>query len=120
MDQATLLKDLRGQVAALEADLRERSETVEEYRSALKAEYVAARDAQRIAATYTAWRDERVTQIAVAWVLATVFVRFCEDNGLVESAWIAGPGERLREAEDRHNIHFQQHPEQNDRDWLIV
>lgn len=115
-----LLKDLRGQVAALEADLRERSETVEEYRSALKAEYSAAREAQRIAATYTAWRDERVTQIAVAWVLATVFVRFCEDNGLIESAWIAGPGERLREAEDRHNAHFQRHPEQNDRDWLMA
>ncbi|MGI5232534.1 BREX-2 system adenine-specific DNA-methyltransferase PglX [Actinoallomurus sp. CA-142502] len=120
MNQAALLKDLRGQVAALEADLRERSETVEEYRSALTAEYAAAREAQRIAATYTAWRDERVTQIAVAWVLATVFVRFCEDNELIEAAWIAGPGERLREAEDRHNAHFQQHPEQNDRDWLIA
>jgi hypothetical protein len=108
------------QVAALEADLRKQSETVEEYRSALNAEYAAALKARRIAATYTAWRDERVTQIAVAWVLATVFVRFCEDNGLIESAWIAGPGERLREAEDRHNAHFQQHPKQNDRDWLIA
>ncbi|MGH3373437.1 MAG: BREX-2 system adenine-specific DNA-methyltransferase PglX [Actinoallomurus sp.] len=120
MDQATLLRDLRGQVSALEADLRERSETVEEDRSALKAEYAAAREAQRIAATYATWRDERITQIAVAWVLATVFVRFCEDNGLIESAWIAGPGERLREAEDRHNAHFQKHPEHNDRDWLIA
>ena len=120
MDQTRLLKDLRGQVTALEADLRERSESVEEYQSSLKAEYAAARQAQRIAATYTAWRDERITQIAVAWVLATVFVRFCEDNGLIESAWIAGPGERVREAEDRHNAHFQQHPEQNDRDWLIA
>jgi hypothetical protein len=119
MDQATLLKDLRGQVAALETDLRERSEAVEEYRSSLNAEYAAAREAQRIAATYTAWRDERITQVAVAWVLATVFVRFCEDNGLIESAWIAGPGERLREAEDRHNAHFQRYPEHNDRDWLI-
>lgn len=120
VDQARLLKDLRGQVTALETDLRERSESIEEYRLALNREYDAAHEARRLAATYTVGRDERITQVAVAWVLATVFVRFCEDNELIESPWIAGPGDRVREAEDRHNAHFQQHPEHNDRDWLIT
>ena len=38
---------------------------------------------------------ERVTQVAVAWVLGTVFVRFCEDNDLIEYPFIAGPGDRV-------------------------
>ena len=96
VNQTELLKDLRKQVAALEEDLRARSEEPDEpFKAALTAEYDHARHARRIAATYGAWRDERVTQVAAAWVLGTVFVRFCEDNGLIEEPWLAGPGERL-------------------------
>ncbi|MGW1210304.1 BREX-2 system adenine-specific DNA-methyltransferase PglX [Streptomyces sp. NPDC002499] len=120
LDQAALLKDLRRQVVVLEDDLRARSESEEEYRVRLESEYRRAREAQRTAATYGAWRDERVTQAAVAWVLACVFVRFCEDHGLIEVPFIAGPGERLVEAEERHEAHFREHPDHNDRDWLIA
>ncbi|MFG3657078.1 BREX-2 system adenine-specific DNA-methyltransferase PglX [Streptomyces sp. NPDC047706] len=120
LDQAALLKDLRRQVVILEDDLRARSESVEEYRVRLESEYRRAREAQRTAATYGAWRDERVTQAAVAWVLACVFVRFCEDHGLIEAPFIAGPGERLVEAEERHEAHFREHPDHNDRDWLLA
>lgn len=120
LDQAALLKDLRRQVVILEDDLRARSESVEEYRVRLESEYRRAREAQRTAATYGAWRDERVTQAAVAWVLGCVFVRFCEDHGLIEAPFIAGPGERLVEAEERHEAHFRQHPDHNDRDWLLA
>ncbi|MDQ0846052.1 hypothetical protein QFZ68_005732 [Streptomyces sp. V1I6] len=118
VDKAALLKDLRKQVAALEDDLRARTESVDEFRADLEREYAAAREASRTAATYGAWRDERVTQAAAAWVLATVFVRFCEDNGLVEDPFIAGPGERLADAEDRQAAFFRERPELNDRDWL--
>lgn len=118
VDKAALLKDLRKQVAALEDDLRARTESVDEFRADLEREYAAAREASRTAATYGAWRDERVTQAAAAWVLATVFVRFCEDNGLVEDPSIAGPGERLADAEDRQAAFFRERPELNDRDWL--
>ena len=45
----------------------------------------------RTAATYESWLDDRVTQSAVAWILATVFVRFCEDNGLIDLPVLAGP-----------------------------
>lgn len=120
LDQAALLKDLRRQVVVLEDDLRARSESEEEYRVRLESEYRRAREAQRTAATYGAWRDERVTQAAVAWALACVFVRFCEDHGLIEAPFIAGPGERLVEAEERHEAHFREHPDHNDRDWLIA
>jgi hypothetical protein len=95
VDLAELVKDLRRQVSVLENDLRARSEEVDEFAAALQSEYAQAREAQRTAATYGPWRDERVTQAAAAWVLSTVFVRFCEDNRLIEWPFIAGPGERL-------------------------
>lgn len=120
VDKAALLKDLRKQVTALEDDLRARTDSVDEYRTGLEREYTAAREASRTAATYGAWRDERVTQAAAAWVLATVFVRFCEDNGLVDDPFIAGPGERLADAEDRQAAFFREKPELNDRDWLVA
>ncbi|MEE1815567.1 BREX-2 system adenine-specific DNA-methyltransferase PglX [Streptomyces sp. SP18ES09] len=120
MDKAALLKDLRKQVTALEDDLRARTDSEDEFRGALEREYKAAREAQRTAATYGAWRDERVTQAAAAWVLATVFVRFCEDNGLITDPYIAGPGERLADAEDRQAAFFRERPELNDRDWLVA
>ncbi len=118
-DHAELVKDLRKQVSALEDDLRERSDE-EPFASALKTEYDEARKAERTAATYGAWRDERVTQVAVAWVLGTVFVRFCEDNGLIEWPFIAGPGDRLADAVERHEAFFKEHPEKNDRDWIVT
>ncbi|GAB2894713.1 BREX-2 system adenine-specific DNA-methyltransferase PglX [Streptomyces mayteni] len=121
-----LLKDLRKQVTALEDDLRTRSESVPAYEEQLKSEYELAREAERMAATYESWRDERITQIAAAWVLACVFVRFCEDNRLIERNWLAGVTDKetgrdgLRDAEDHHDEYVQAHPDKNDRDWLLA
>ncbi|MFF5769249.1 BREX-2 system adenine-specific DNA-methyltransferase PglX [Streptomyces californicus] len=119
LDKEALVKDLKRLVLDLEDDLRVRSETVDEFRTPLEEEYRQAKEAKRIAAPYAAWRDERVTQAAAAWVLACVFVRFCEDNRLIEEPYIAGPGERLAEAEARHDHFFRENPHLNDRDWLI-
>lgn len=119
VNQTELLKDLRKQVKTLEDDLRERSEVVAEYKAKLEAEYAHAREAKRTAAMYEAWRDERITQVAAAWVLACVFVRFCEDNRLIADPFLAGPGERLKDAEDRDGEYFRLKPEKNDRDWLV-
>ncbi|MCX4550372.1 BREX-2 system adenine-specific DNA-methyltransferase PglX [Streptomyces sp. NBC_01500] len=118
LDQATLLKDLQRQVVLLQEDLRERTESVQEYATALHAEYDRALASERTGSPYETWRDDRVVQIAAAWVLACVFVRFSEDNGLVPDAWLSGPGERLAEAQDRHDDFFRRSPELNDRDWL--
>ncbi|MEV7871762.1 BREX-2 system adenine-specific DNA-methyltransferase PglX [Streptomyces sp. NPDC088124] len=109
---------MRKQVRALEADLRERSDDVDRYRDRLRAAYEHARASGRTAATYGAWRDERITQAAVAWMLGTVFVRFCEDNGLIDRPFVAGPGRRLAEAEERQAAYRAERPGTNDRDWL--
>nr|WP_196191517.1 BREX-2 system adenine-specific DNA-methyltransferase PglX [Streptomyces sp. BRB081] len=118
-DKAALLKDLKKLVVDLEDDLRSRSASEEEFRTRLDREWREAKDARRTALSYPAWRDERVTQAAVAWVLGCVFVRFCEDNGLIDEPFLAGPGERLAEAEARHEAHFRTYPHHNNRDWLI-
>ncbi|WP_329056873.1 BREX-2 system adenine-specific DNA-methyltransferase PglX [Amycolatopsis sp. NBC_01488] len=120
VDDKQLVKDLQRQVLILEDDLRQRSDEVPEFATALRAEYDDAREKKRTAATYESWRDDRVTQAAAAWVLGTVFVRFCEDNGLIEWPFIAGPGERLADAEERHETYFREFPQRNDRDWLIA
>src|SRR6185437_1613303 len=86
----------------------------------LQAEWQRAKDAERTAAGYSAWLDERVAQAAAAWVLSCVFVRFAEDNELIDWPFLAGPGERFADAEQRHEDFFREHPEKNDRDWLIA
>ena len=140
VDQAALLKDLRAQVGSLETDLRERVEDStaikgldpqgqpESFGAYLDRQYRKAREAERTATTEGEWRREQITQAAVAWVLATVFVRFCEDNGLLEQPFIAGP----RDQDDRYGVAQdlkeawvlqgrQENPdadERTDRDWL--
>ena len=103
VDQTKLLKDLQKQVSLFEDDLRERGQDPtaikgvgpsgepESFDTYLKREYQKARDAERTAIAEGEWREDQITQAAVAWVLSTVFVRFCEDNGLLEQPFIAGP-----------------------------
>lgn len=116
IDRAKLLADLQRQVRSLEDDLRKRALAD----PALHAEWQQARTAERIAATFETWLDGRVTQAAVAWVLGTVFVRFCEDNRLIELPYLAGAGERLDVAKERQVEYFREHPDLTDRDWIIA
>ena len=108
------LKALQKQVALLEADLKPTGLASDR----LKVEWRAAKSADRTAATFETWLGERVTQVAVAWVLATVFVRFCEDNGLIEYPFIAGPGDRVQLAADLQQKFYENHPESDDLGWL--
>jgi hypothetical protein len=108
------LKALQKQVALLEVDLTPTGLASDR----LKIEWRAAKSADRTAATFETWLGERVTQVAVAWVLATVFVRFCEDNGLIEYPYIAGQGDRLQLAADLQQKYYENHPESDDRGWL--
>ena len=84
----------------------------------LRQEWQDAREAQRTTAPYESWLGDRITQVAVTWVLGTVFVRFSEDNDLVELPVIAGPSERTALARDLQQAFFQRYPEKDDRDWL--
>ena len=120
-----LLTDLRGQVTALERDLRVRASAKDggeygaEIEKKLREEHQEAFAAARTAATYESWLEGQIAQSAVAWVLGCVFVRFAEDNELIEWPFLAGPGERVTIAEERHGEYFAEHPKKNDRDWLI-
>jgi len=122
---AELVNALQKQVLALEADLRARVDGDDEYArqdgvlEAWRRDYDAAFASQRTAATWLEWRNERVTQAAVAWVLLTVFARYCEDNALVSPRWISGADSDQRtHALDARRAYFQQHPERTDREWL--
>jgi hypothetical protein len=113
-----LTGELRKLVRELEDDLRLRVEQQPDVLVRWEAEHKAAVARDRTASTWSAWRDERVTQAAVAWVLTTVFIRFCEDNGLVGPVWIAGPESRRQEALDAQLAYFREHPEHTDREWI--
>ena len=114
-----LTTDLQRQVLLLEDDLRARVAADSDLEGRWKQEHQRAVTKERTAASWVAWRDDRVTQAAVAWVLTSVFIRFCEDNALVAPVWIAGPEHRRQEALDAQLAFFRAHPEDTDREWLL-
>lgn len=114
-----LTADLRKLVLEVEDDLRTRLDEDSERRVSWQEEHRQALKAERTSAAWTAWRDDRITQSAVAWVLATVFVRFCEDNSLLSKVWISGPGTRRQEALDAEIAYFRTHPEHTWREWTL-
>ncbi|MES2938323.1 MAG: BREX-2 system adenine-specific DNA-methyltransferase PglX [Pseudomonadota bacterium] len=126
IDAKALLADLTRLLKRLEDDLRERalspSSEVPELRGQLQAEWQAARDAERTAETFESWAEQVLTQAGVHWLLSCVFLRFIEDNGLVDRPWISGTPQsgRLALARDNHDAYFRAHPHQNDRDFLIA
>lgn len=117
-----LLADLTRRLTVLEADLRERIGTVSELKASLQAEWQAARDAERTAETFESWADQVITQAGVHWLLSCVFLRFIEDNELVDRPWIAGTPDsgRLNLARDRHEAYFRAHPLETDREYLLT
>ncbi|MFE8007729.1 BREX-2 system adenine-specific DNA-methyltransferase PglX [Streptomyces sp. NPDC057418] len=97
IDGKALLGALKQQVKAAETDLTQQVKAVSEVGVRLRTEYDRARKLGRTAATWNAWLDERVTQVAVAWVLGTVFVRFCEDNLLIPEPYLTAPEDDRRD-----------------------
>ncbi|GAA4256553.1 BREX-2 system adenine-specific DNA-methyltransferase PglX [Dactylosporangium darangshiense] len=113
----TALAALQRQLKTLAADLRGQAETQPRLRSWLEAQYKEAYG-KRTGATYEAWREEQIDQAAVAWLLGTVFVRFCEDNDLIDQQFIAGPGQRTDDAVEAATAYFLEHPTHSDREWI--
>jgi hypothetical protein len=113
-----LTDDLKKQVIALEDDLRRRVDEDGELRGEWQRTHRQATEQDRTAWSWTQWRDDRVNQTAVAWVLMSVFIRFCEDNGLVKPVWITGPGRRRQEALDAELAFFREHGTWTEREWL--
>jgi hypothetical protein len=115
---AALTTDLQQQVLLLEEDLRVRLQADAERKADWKQEHQRALEKERTATSWVTWRDDRITQAAVAWVLTSVFIRFCEDNALASPVWITGPQDRRQEALDAQLAYFRTHPEHTDREWL--
>jgi hypothetical protein len=113
-----LLAELKKLLVQLEDDLRERAAELPTFSESLQSAYSRANQAERTAQTFEAWREEYLTQVAVAWILGCVFVRFLEDNGLIDEPLISGPGPRLELAKDQRTIYFQRHPTDSDREYL--
>lgn len=117
-----LLADLTRLLKRIEDDLRQRIEEVPELKANLQAEWQAARDADRCAETFETWADQVITQAGVHWLLSCVFLRFIEDNHLVDRPWLGGTpaSGRLSLMRDRHEAYFQAHPLESDRDYLLA
>lgn len=119
INRTKLLADLKLQVRNLEADLRQRFATNNsDYRSRLTADWQAARDAGRTSEDVAIWAEAQFTQSAIAWVLACVFVRFCEDNDLLDAPLISGADSRGQTAVSRQEAFYLQNPTASDNDYL--
>ncbi|MDR6906413.1 hypothetical protein J2X63_002099 [Agromyces sp. 3263] len=129
IDSAQLLADLKGQLKLLEADLTARADDVTNgWGAALRTEHANATARERTGLPWIDWRNGQVAQAAVAWILATVFIRFAEDNDLLEGVtidgaraalpWFAGPGERLERAVEHQSAFFTANPTAAGPDWL--
>lgn len=128
IDQAALTNDLK---KLLEKDLlpalKTRTEAVTQIDTALRAEHQAAKDAGRTSQAFEIWRQDHLTQVGVAWLLGCVFVRFMEDNGLVDGSdqfpRIAGSPRGnpspLQQARDQHTAFVTRNPTKTDRDYLL-
>jgi len=118
IDAAALTTRLKGLVVELEDDLRVRADVDDLVAARVSEEFVRARDAERTALSEAAWREGLLTQVAVGWVLTAVFVRFCEDNGLLADPVLSGPGDRLVRAEDAQRLFLRGGAELGERDYL--
>ena len=110
INRTKLLGDLKVQVRDLEADLRARFASNNDYRSRLTADWQAARDAGRTSEDVSVWAEAQFTQSAIAWVLACVFVRFCEDNALLDAPLLVGTDARGQSAVARQEAFYLQNP----------
>lgn len=118
IDRELLLNDTRSLVADLVDDLRARTDEIDEIRARARGQYQQAREAGRTDRNYEEWREDLLAQVAVGWVLGTVFVRFCEDNRLYETPLLSGPDDRRDLAGDHRADWLAEHPAAGDREWL--
>jgi uncharacterized protein DUF7008/Eco57I restriction-modification methylase len=90
----------------------------------LRAEWNQAKEKRRTALDFDSWRSELVTQIGASWVLSCVFVRFVEDNDLIDRPRISGPvdsdpaKDRRRRAEESERAYYREHADHGARDYL--
>jgi len=126
IDPKLLLKELQQLVTQTEQDLLDRVQgdnAEPALRDALHAEHDAALQADRTGDAVETFIALEAAQLAVAWVLSCVFVRFLEDNDLIDPV-LSGPNPddlagRFRASKDKQDAYFEQHPKASARDYLL-
>ena len=118
IDVKALVKQLQKQVVLLTEDLLSQSRNVPSIGSFLRENFTKMQEAGGLSQSYEEWSEDYLEQVAVSWVLACVFVRFLEDNHLIDECWIAGEGDRGKLAEGSYEIYFRSHPSETDREYL--
>jgi len=114
-----LPKLLQPALKALEKDLLERAKT-ERVEAGLKKAWEDEQKAGQTGMGFDPWRRERVTQLAVAWILSVVFVRTLEDRGYVDPRVAGATADALRAAEDREALFLQVAPFLGPREYLLA
>jgi len=114
----TLLPELRALVTELAEDLLQRALTIADIDTFLRKGYQKIKEGGRSGQGFEEWRSDYLDQVAVAWVLACVFVRFLEDNRLIDECWLAGEGERRSLADGSYELYFRKYPHETDREYL--
>src|SRR5262249_29983119 len=119
MNIKTLLPDLKNLVTELDEDLLARAQQDDKIDAGLREAFHQVEKGGRTAQAFEVWRDDYLDQVAVAWVLSCVFVRFMEDNHLIDECWLAGEGGGRRKlAEGAHELFFRKHPHDEDREYF--
>ncbi|MDA0169811.1 BREX-2 system adenine-specific DNA-methyltransferase PglX [Solirubrobacter taibaiensis] len=118
INRTALLSALKPAVTALETSIAQRVDEVPDVAEHLAVEHEKAVAAERTATSLEEWRSGEITQAAVAWVLGCVFVRFLEDNRLIDQPLIAGAGARGAAALGHRSEYFQREPGHSDREYL--
>ena len=119
INAAKLLADLKRLRKLLDADLRV-THAGGAQRDAVQAEWREAFDLGRTRDTFEVFLDGAFDQAVVHWVLGCVFLRFLEDNLLVDRPFLSGPGERLDLAKERQDAHFRAQPHDSDTEYLLA
>lgn len=103
----------------LRKDIQLRVDENQPLAAELKASYQGQSQRKRTGETFDQWLENTIDQAASAWVLACVFVRFCEDNALLNDTWIAGIGEADRDAQSNYQEYFGNNPSDSDREYFL-
>src|SRR5262245_16803209 len=120
IDTTALLPDLQNLVKMLHTDLIERSQQRDDVAARLQAMHLDRMKVQRSAQSYEEWREEFLTQVAAAWVLGCVFIRYLEDNRFLRGTYLAGPDEHsLGQSKDSFEAFMRQHPDDAERNYLL-
>jgi hypothetical protein len=119
IDRKRLLADLKSLHAKLKDDLRYH-QAASAGRDATEAEWQEAFATKRTAENFLVFFEAAIDQATVHWILAAAFIRFLEDNGLIERPILSGPGERWELARERQQAWFRVRPHDSDAEYLVA